>query len=333
MISDTDFEKAVKLVNTSSNVLITTHSRPDGDACGCVVAMHDTLTALGKNAKILMLSPIPQWYQFIFAQKASVLGEDISSEQLRAERLGEFDLIIIVDTNSHSQLDEFDEYLKQVGKPVLVIDHHVTSDGLGDIELIDSAAAATGLIILDLLKFAGWPVTKRIAETLFVAISTDTGWFQFRNTDSRVYRGCAELIEIGAEPVKLYEKLYKNFSYPRFKLMTAMLNTLELHLDDQYASQHILLSDFDRTGAMYEDTENLINECHRIKTVKVSALFIQLKDGRIRCSLRSKGAINVNEIAAKFGGGGHKMAAGAYLPGPVENAKQIILDLVAEKLS
>jgi len=328
-----DFQKAVELIHKSSDILITTHTRPDGDACGCVVAMHDALTALGKKTKILMFSPIPQWYQFLFTQKVPVLGEDISPEHLKAGRLGEFDLIIIVDTNSHSQLDEFDESLKQVGKPVLVIDHHVTSDRLGDVELVDSTAAATGLIIFDWMKFAGWPMNEKIAEALFVAISTDTGWFQFNNTDSRVYRSCAELIEMGAEPVELYEKLYKNFSHSRFKLMTAMLNTLELQLDGQYASQHILQSDFERTGAAYEDTENLINECHRIKTVKVSALFIQLKDGRIRCSLRSKGAINVNEIAAKFGGGGHKMAAGAYLPGPVENAKQIILDLVAEKLS
>jgi phosphoesterase RecJ-like protein len=148
-----------------------------------------------------------------------------------------------------------------------------------------------------------------------------------------VYRSCAELIEMGVKPIELYEKLYKNFSHQRFKLMTAMLNTLELHLDGQYASQHILQKDFERTGATYEDTENLINECHRMKTVKVSALFIQLKDGRIRCSLRSKGAINVSEIAARFGGGGHKMAAGAYLPGPMENAKQLIFELIAEKLS
>ncbi|MHC4118727.1 MAG: DHH family phosphoesterase, partial [Planctomycetota bacterium] len=90
--------------------------------------------------------------------------------------------------------------------------------------------------------------------------------------------------------------------------------------------------DFERTGAGYSDTENLINECHRISTVKASALFIELEDGRIRCSLRSRGGMEVNRVAARFGGGGHKMAAGTYLPGPLENAKQLILDEMAKEI-
>jgi phosphoesterase RecJ-like protein len=195
--------------------------------------------------------------------------------------------------------------------------------------LVDSSAAATGLIVLDLMKHAGWAVTERVAEALFVAIATDTGWFQFSNTDSRVYAACAELTDAGAKPTQVYERLYQNFSQGRFRLMLAMLATLELHFDGRFAVQHILLRDFERTGTTYADTENLVNECHRIGTVKASALFVELKDGRVRCSLRSRGAINVSEIAEKFDGGGHKSAAGAYLPGPLENAKQFILDEIA----
>jgi phosphoesterase RecJ-like protein len=205
------------------------------------------------------------------------------------------------------------------------MDHHATADGLGDVELADASAAATGLIIFDLLKYANWPITEKMAEALFVAVATDTGWFQFGNTDSRVYRECAELIDAGAKPTQIYANLYHNFSPARFRLMAAMLNTLELHLDDRYAAMHLLQRDFEQTGAAYNDTENLINECHRINTVKASALFIELKDGRIRCSLRSRGTLDVSQIAVKFDGGGHKMAAGTFLPGPIENAKQLIL--------
>ena len=114
--------------------------------------------------------------------------------------------------------------------------------------------------------------------------------------------------------------------------MTAMLNTLELHLDNRYACLHITQSDLKQAGAAYSDTENLINECHRMGFVKASAIFIELKDGRIRCSLRSKGAVDVSLIAAKFGGGGHKMAAGTFLPAPLENAKQLILNEFTEQL-
>ena len=326
-------DEAIELLGKYMNILVTTHTKPDGDACGCVAAMCDALAALGKNVRPLMISPVPQWYEFLFDEKVPVLGKDISLKELIGGRFGQFDLAVVVDTNSYSQLEGFEQYLKQTNKPVLVIDHHVTSDGLGDVEMVDPTAAATGLIVLDFLKHAGWPVTTKMAEALFVAIATDTGWFQFNNTDGRVYRRCAELIDAGAKPTAIYDKLYQNLSYPRFRLMVAMLNTLQLHFDGRYASQHILRGDFEKTGATYADTENLINECHRVATVKVSALFVELKDGRIRCSLRSRGTVDVSQIAAKFGGGGHKMAAGTYLPGPLESAKQLILKEVTERLS
>lgn len=325
MTGNNDFDKAVELIDKAGRILITTHTKPDGDACGCIAAMCDALGAVGKNVTPLMLSPVPQWYEFLFAEKAPVLGEDIHLKDLAEGRFGQFNLIVIVDTNSHSQLSKFNDFLKKNDKPVLVIDHHATSDGLGDVELVDSDAAAAALIVFDLLKYAGWPITEKIAEALFVAVATDTGWFQFSNTDSKVYRSCAELIDAGAKPTQIYENLYLNFSQARFKLMIAMFDTLELHLDGRYAVMHITQRDFERTGAGYSDTENLINECHRIVTVEASALFIELKDGRIRCSLRSRGPLDVSQIATKFGGGGHRMAAGTYLPGPLENAKQLII--------
>jgi len=330
-MTNSNFQKAIELINKSSNVLLTTHSRPDGDACGCIVAISDVLTALGKKSKALMLSPIPEWYEFLFAEKVPVLGEDIKLDHLTEGRLGEFDLIIIVDTNSYMQLDDFGQYLKQARTPVLIIDHHVTADGLGDVELVDSDAAATGLIVYDLLKYAKWSVTEKIAYALFVAVATDTGWFQFSNTNSRVYRCCAELIDAGANPPEIYHSLYQNFSHERFQLTLAMLNTLQLHLDGRYATQHILQRDFQQTGATHKDTENLINECQRISTVEAAALFVELKDGRIRCSLRSTGAVDVSKIAAKFGGGGHKMAAGTFLSGPLEEAKKTILTEMTEQ--
>lgn len=337
MIDDKSFNKAIQLIKESRSVLIITHTRPDGDACGCLAAMRDVLTGLGKRVKMLVPSVVPQWYVFLFDEKVSVLGKDVAVEELIDGRFGKFDLIIIVDTSSYTQLEKLEKYIKSkclsAGRsPILVIDHHVTSDGFGGVELIDSTAGATGLILLDLFRYAGWPVTQKIADSLFVAIATDTGWFQFNNTNSRIYRSCAELSDAGAKPTEIYDKLYQNFSYPRFKLMLAMLNKLELHLDNRFATMSILQQDFARTGAAYEDTENFINECHRISSVKVSALFVELKDGRIRCSLRSRGDIDVSEIAAKYGGGGHKMAAGTYLSGPLETAKELILREVTERL-
>ena len=332
MVNSNDYQRALRLIDKSENVLITSHTRPDGDACGSVAAISDALEAMGKTVKSLMLSSVPQWYEFLLTGNADILGQTVREQELMEGRLGQFDLIIIVDTNSYSQLPKFEEYLKQSDTSVLIIDHHVTSDGLGEVEIIDSSAAATGLIVFDLFKFAGWTITPKIAEALFVAASTDTGWFQFSNTDSRTLRTCAELIDRGVNPTQIYADIYQNFSYARFKLMTAMLDTLELHLDNRYACVQITQSDMEQAGAEYSDTENLINECHRMGFVKVSAIFIELKDGRIRCSLRSKGAVDVSRIAAKFGGGGHKMAAGTFLPAPLENAKQLILNEFAAQM-
>jgi phosphoesterase RecJ-like protein len=323
------FQDAIELINKSANVLITTHTKGDGDAVGCCVAMSETLSTLGKKTQVLFLSPLPDWYAFLFDKPVSVFGKDLSKDQLARNK---FDLIIIVDTNSSSQLPGFVEYLKQAGIPVLVIDHHATSDGLGDVELVDSTASAASSVVLDLFRFAHWPINPKIAQALFAGIATDTGWFHFNNTTSRCLRDCADLIDAGANPADIYRLIYQTFTPQRFKLMTAMQDTLELHFDGRYASQFLTLQDFETTGAKYEDTENLIDQCQRIGSVVVAALFVELKDGRIRCSLRSRGAVDVCKIARQFDGGGHTSAAGAYLPGPLDNAKKLILDAVKSQL-
>ena len=156
---------------------------------------------------------------FIFCLKK----KNLTLDDLKA---APFDLVIIIDTNSCSQLPNFEQYLKNNRKPVLVIDHHVTSDGLGDVELIDSTSAATGEIVLELLKYADWPVNQKAAEALFVAVSNDTGWFRFGNTTSRTLRIAAELVDAGADPTGIYRKIYQSLSPARFGLMTAMLGTL-----------------------------------------------------------------------------------------------------------
>ena len=332
MTSGGDFQKAIDLINNAEHILITTHIKPDGDACGCVAAMADVLTGLGKEVKLIFLSPPPQWYEFLFAGKVPVLGQHVSLQQLQQGQFAQPDLIMIIDTNCRSQLPEFDQYLKQTDKPVLVIDHHNTSDALGAVEIIDPTAAATSLLVCDLLRRAHWPITETIAHALFVALATDTGWFQFSNTDSRSFRCCADLIDAGANPTQLHHDLYQSFSPQRFNLMAAMLSTLELHFDGRFATQYIRQSDFEQTGAAYSDTENLIDECRRISTVEAAALFVELKDGKIKCSLRSTGAIDVCEIAQKFGGGGHTTAAGVHLDGPLEKARNQIYDEIEKHL-
>jgi bifunctional oligoribonuclease and PAP phosphatase NrnA len=333
MAYDELYKQALDLIDRAGTILITTHTKPDGDACGCVAAMTESLRAEGKTVRPLLLSRIPSWYGFLFNEKVAIIQDDVQVADLIEGEFGRVDLIILVDTDSYTQLPHFDAYIKQTQTPILVFDHHVTSDKLGRVEIVDVAASATGLVVYDFLKWTGWPLTRTIAESLFVAIATDTGWFQYTNTDGRTFRSAADLVDRGVNPATAYDKLYQNFPYSRFKLMQAMLNRLELHMNGQFAIQAILQEDFQNTGASFEDTENFINECHRIESVKVSVLLVELKDGRVRCSLRSRGRVDVSEVAARFGGGGHKNAAGTFLPGPIAHARQLIYDAIAPKLA
>ena len=199
------------------------------------------------------------------------------------------------------------------------------------LNLIDTTAAAAGQIVLDLFRYAKWPISKKIAEAFFVSLSTDTGWFRFSNTDSRVYRDAADLIEAGAEPPKIYRRMYQNFSLPRMKLLVTMLNSLELHFDGRFAMQQLMWADFERTGSTGRDTENLDRRMPADKQRGGCGLFVEQKDGKFRCSLRSKGNVDVAKIASDLGGGGHKNAAGVTLDGPLEQAKKLIFDAVAKQ--
>ena len=325
MVTTDDFKRAVDLINKSKNCLITSHTRPDGDACGSVKTLCETVKGLGKKAQPLLLSPLADWYDFLFEPAVPILGNDVTLEQLRDGSFGDFDLVIIVDTNSYVQLPEFDKWLKETHLPVLVIDHHITGDGLGTVELIDSTAAAAGEIVLDLIKYAKWEITEPIANAIFVALSTDTGWFRFENADARVFRNASILIEHGAAPSALYRKMYQNYSPARMKLLARMLESIEFYDDNRIVIQHLMRSDFDATGAIGRDTEEFVNECQRISSVQAVAFFVELADGNFRCSLRSDGSVDVQKIANKLGGGGHKVAAGLNIDGPLSAAEQTII--------
>lgn len=326
MIDPALFGQANDLIDTAKKILVTTHVKPDGDAVGSMVGMCNVLTQMGKEVVPLCLSPVPQWYRFLLEDAVPVLKHDLECSDLGRGRYADVDLIVLVDVNSLTQLGHFADFLQNSEIPVLVIDHHATADHLGTVELVDSDAAATGLLVAEYIRHNQWPLSDRTAEALFVATATDTGWFQFSSANSRVYRDCADLIDAGANPHLIYEKLYQDLSLGKFKLTLAMLDTLELHFEDQFAVQHLGPEDFKRTGASYDETENLINECHRIGSVKASALLVELPDGRIRGSLRSKSDLDVSQIARKFGGGGHKKAAGTFLDGPMEAARQRIIE-------
>ena len=322
------YVKILELIEKSENILVTCHTRPDGDSCGCVSALCHILKAKKKTVRPFLLTPFADWLKFLFdGIEPLICGENASVEELMAGRWADTDLVIIVDTNSRNQLPGFEKWLDAIECPVVVFDHHITGDGLGDVEVINTQAASAGQVLCDFFDACGLEITQETARSLFTSIASDTGWFRFGNRNrGDVYRMAARLIDIGLDPADIYNRLYQQSSFSRAKLTARMLDSMELHFDGRVACQRILQSDFDQTGAKGRDTEGLIQEPQKISSVEVAVLFIEQADGKFKCSMRSKGGINVREIAQKFGGGGHDLAAGATFEIALPEAQKVILE-------
>ncbi len=336
MLGSDKFREALETIKASNNILITAHIRPDGDACGSVRGITYLAEVLGKKIHPLFLSQVSDWHNFLFEEEPDILGHSTAIEDLK-EGLGKWadiDLVVICDTNSYTQLPIFEEWLrgyKKQGKKVLVFDHHITNDSIGDVELVDASSAACGEIVFEFLKFAQIKIPADVAEALFVSIASDTGWFRFGAKANEVYSRASELITLGASPVTIYQRLYQNFELPRLKLLARVLDGLELHLDKRVAVKTILQKDLIETNASPRDTQGIIEQGQKIGSVRVAVVLVEQEDSKIKVSLRSKGEVNVRKIAQKFGGGGHDFAAGVIIDSGIEEAKAMILEEIKKQ--
>ncbi len=215
-----------------------------------------------------------------------------------------------------------------------MLDHHLTQEDWADVKLIDTEAAAAGEIAATLLARWKIPIDKSIATALFVAIASDTGWFQFSNTRPATLRLAADLMEAGVDTDSMYQHLYQNENPERVALQTRTQDSLELLEDGRLAVMRVRRTDFDQTGAKSEDTENLINIPLQIRTVEVSILMIEPPDDApIRVSLRSKGQVDVARFAEQFGGGGHARAAGLKIPGSLQEVHDRVVAAMAKAMA
>jgi len=319
-----DYSRAIAAMESARRVLVTSHLRPDGDAVGSMAAICEVLQNKGKEVCPLLLSPLPAWYRFLFNVSIPVLGSDIPANALDAEPYAACDLAVVIDTNSHAQLPQIGKWLRKSGIRVVVIDHHITSDHIGDVEVVDTTASAAGIICYHLIKRAGWAITPKMASALFIALGSDTGWFRFSSVDSQTFSVAKALVEFGAKPAKLYRQLYENFSLPRMKLLSRLMQNLKLEMAERLAVVVVMNKDFEEVSAARSDTENLIDEFQRLETVEAVIMLVEQENGVWRCSLRSKGLVDVQKIAAAHGGGGHRAAAGVTMQMPLEKALETL---------
>ena len=308
-----DMEQIVERFRNARSLLCLTHVHADGDGLGSMGAIVQAGFETGTAVTPMVHEPVPPRYEFLFRSpnEASVAYSE-SFESLAAQA----DLVVLLDTCSRSQLGVLAEPIDTVREKTVVIDHHVTGDDIGSVRWVDTSAAAVGVMVLELLEALDWPIKPHTAQLLAAAILSDTGWVRFSNTDGRALRAFARLLDAGATASELYERIYQADRLERVRLMGRVLSNMELHCDGRLAVMAIRTADFHQTGARKDETENLINEAMRLASVEVAVMLVEnqqqdrLETTHVRVSLRSRKKVDVAQVAAQFGGGGHKRAAG-----------------------
>lgn len=326
------YQQILDVLRRSKRVLVTTHVRPDGDALGSVAAMILAMRKAGIESEALLLSHLPRKYAFIF-QENDIVHHDVEKGWPADFPFDRFDAFLVVDTGTWSQLPSLQERIADWPAPKLIIDHHLTQENWGHCRLVVTEAAAAGEIVAELLSLWGIPLDMAIATALFLAIASDTGWFQFSNTRPYTLRLAATLVEAGVDTDRMYQLLYQNERAERFALQTRAQDSLELLCDGRLAVMHITKQDFADTHANVPDTENLINVPLQIRTVQVSLLITEAPDfGPIRVSLRSKGQVDVARFAEQFGGGGHARASGLKMDGDWQSVHDRVVAAMTRQL-
>ncbi|GIW77789.1 MAG: phosphodiesterase [Phycisphaerae bacterium] len=319
------YQTIIERLSSTKKVLVTTHVRPDGDALGSSAALVLALRSKGIQAKVLLLSHLPTKYSFVF-RESEIDWIDVETGFSNDFSVNDYDTLVVVDTGTWSQLPGLKPYVQAFRGTTIVIDHHQTQEDWADEKLVIPEAAATGEIVAELLEQWDVDLDVRIATSIFVALVSDTGWFQFSSTRPFTLRLAAQLIEAGVDTDRLYQLIYQNERAERLLLHTLAMQSLELLADNRLALMQVRRRDFLDTDAGVNDTENLINIPLQIRTVQVSVLLVEPPEGGpIRVSFRSKGTLNCARFAEQFQGGGHHRAAGAKLETSLETARHRVV--------
>ena len=282
--------------------VVTSHARPDGDAVGSQLAMALALKALGKTVRLVDKDPAPpQFHTF------PGVGEIEESPTVD----GAFDAAIVMECGdlSRTGVTGFEKYF------VINIDHHPGNSLYGAINWFDESAAACGEMVFDVIEALKVPLTPEIATHVYVAILTDTGGFHFSHMTPRTFEICRRCTEAGAKPEAIARAVYDSSTLGRLKLMGGVLHNLELEAAGRLACVHMSLQLLAETGSTHEDSDGLINLPLTVKEIVAVVFFKQIEVESYRISMRSKGDVDVNAVANKFGGGGHKNAAGCSMNG------------------
>lgn len=316
-------DRIIEAVRASRTFCVVGHIRPDGDCVGSQLGLTLALKSEGKKVVCWNEDKIPQKYEFL----------DPDHLFQRPKPGGQFDCVIATDAASFERLGKVGQCVAD-RKLLINIDHHESNSRYGELNWVSAREPSTGELIYRLLKVAKWPITRPIADSLFTAVSTDTGSFQYSTTRPGTYHVAGELVRRGANLAKICDEVYESYPLSRARLLRHVYSHFRLTHQDQIAWFWLRKSDFARAGAESSDTEGLIDHIRAIAPVVVACVFEEVAPDLTRISLRSKsGKVNVNEIAAQFGGGGHPAAAGARILGKPLTVQRRVLSAIKHALN
>ena len=319
------FEQIGEVLRSRQSFVLLSHVRPDGDAIGSQLALGFALLAMGKSVRLINEDGLPESLAFLPGSERIELPP---AEPLDVE------VAIALDTATKPRLGDAALHAASKAEIWLNIDHHISNPQYGDLNLIDSTSPATGQILYDLIISLDLPMPAETRDAIYVAVSTDTGSFQYPSTTARTYEMAADLIRRGVDVGTINSQTYDELPYRRLELMRALLDTLERTPDGIVAHGNCA----DRTrldlALRPEDSEGLIDVIRAIRGVRLAVFFEELPDGKIRVSMRSKDRrLDVCKIAAEFGGGGHALAAGIRMQGPLAEAKARVLAAIRQQVA
>jgi len=315
--------RILEVIRENQTFCIVGHIRPDGDCIGSQLALAYALRNEGKTVACWNQDTIPEKYRFLNA-------DSLMEKPKRGEK---FDCVISLDCANYERLGRVGECIND-RKILINIDHHESNPRYGDVNWVSPREPSTGELLYRMFKIARWPVNKAMADCLFTAVSTDTGSFQYPTTRPGTFHAGAELVAKGANLAKICNEVYQSYPLSRAKLLKHVYSKFRLTAGDRIAWFWLKKADFTRTGAESDDTEGLIDHIRAIEPVVVACVFEEIDPQLTRISLRSKDTrVNVNEIAAQFGGGGHPAAAGARIAGSPLSAQRRVLSAIKKALN
>jgi len=319
------------LVGQAKNIVLICHINPDGDAIGSQLAFYYYLKSIGREAEMISPNYLQEFLKWMDGSERITIFIREREKSIRMIR--EADLIILLDFNQPGRLGEAMDHVVESKARKVIIDHHLNPADFADLLISDPSKCSTAELVHELIKEINGTdiISKAYAEALYVGIITDTGNFEHGNFTGNTYRTVADLIDAGIDKVKIYNKIYNNFSVDRMRLQGLALNGRMVILPE-LKSAYIYLSkkDLKDYNNVKGDTEGFVNMPLSIKNIVFSTLFIE-KDGFVKLSFRSKGTFPVNEFAARwFSGGGHLNASGGEFSGTLDEAIAHFLRVLEE---